>query len=114
MNKSKLKTGMRALTRNGAIGIIMLNTPFGDKILHDNKKHGTLNAYNHDLTQNFDEPEWDIIEIFAPHYNALKLCNLAEKGQSLWKRLIPEVMINVDGKEYSLSTLKKMIQQYSE
>ena len=26
----------------------------------------------------------------------------------------PEVMIEVDGKEYSLSTLKKMIQQYSE
>ena len=118
MKKSDLKTGMRALDRCGNTAIVLLNVGGSNDIYDiccfaENGDGIGFDSFNEDLT-GANSRLLDIMAIYAPPDYVDELLDTTSKGELLWERPEPETMVTVDGKQYSESTLKKMIQQYVE
>ena len=115
MKKSDLKTGMRIVTRDDSIMLVLLNTEHGDIVCTANMGWDYIKNYRDDLTScgNLNE-NLDIVEIYDAKEGHEYQKNLEETKEIfslIWERK-EEKLIVIAGKEYSEHTVKKALQEY--
>lgn len=117
MKKQDLKTGMRVELANGIIYIVLVG-----EFRCNNEKQGVLfcrpkgymndTAYTEDLECEVDE-EFSIVKVYDLPKLTAKLLNPKKVGDLLWERCeeTPEKTHEIDGVEYSESTLRSLIKK---
>jgi len=109
MKKSELETGMIVEREDGSTGLVIGNAIVGEW-------GGTGFG---DLNDNFIGGSSNIIKVYSAPKNwaggslsfFMSKSSKCYWGSMIWERK-PEKLITVDGKEYSESSLKMMIQAY--
>lgn len=113
MKKSDLKTGMVVENKKGELSLVMRDTEVGDIFAGsgcDNEFWCPFRSFDESLN-NKDTGRYDIVKV----YSVNNVCNISAAKVSsnnrelIWER---EETVEIDGKEYSESTVKKALQEY--
>jgi hypothetical protein len=117
MKKSDLKTGMTVVFRNLRVSIVMLDCvsiqKYGRIDLLADVSGGFMRlvSYNDDLeTKDRDSTDFDIIKVYINDNGHIIE---GETKKLIWERT-PEKTYNLDGVEYSESTLRSLIKKATE
>jgi len=93
MKKSDLKTGMLIETRDGSLGLVMLNTETGDAIVSDGSSGywSPLYCYRKNLTFESSNPykllhESDIVKVYGFRSNMMGAKISVDGRNLLWER----------------------------
>ena len=113
MKKEDLKTGMQAKLRDGFRGVVMLDTPLGDAIcgVGGETLYMLLKDYEGDLLCPLDKT-LDIMAIYIPFGFSEMISKNIESLE--WERKEEKTICELDGIEYSESTLRSIIKKATE
>lgn len=112
--KSELKTGMTVENRSGEFGKVLIGTSKGDIIGGtDEGLYETWCSFNDlsdDLIYRDGHAYNDIVRVYDFDYNSLA-ASTKRIGQLLWERKEEKPILELDGVEYSESTLRSIIKK---
>ena len=109
MKKSELKTGMRVKWESGDMGIAMIGIDMKSDLIMQGTAYAQLLDYNNDLTSNCNND--DIIAIYNPPSFNYQFLDYKKHGELIWELEQEKIAIELDGVEYSESTLRSLIKK---